>query len=47
MIGRFIKIFSGLGTSEEEDKRGVDGIVEGEKGYLYGEVNKFNGDMKF
>lgn len=47
LIARFIKIFTPLATTQEEDKTGLDVIVHGEKAYFYGELNKFNRHIKF
>ncbi|EGG62468.1 ammonium transporter NrgA family protein [Staphylococcus epidermidis VCU144] len=47
LIARFIKIFTPLATTQEEDKTGLDAIVHGEKAYFYGELNKFNRHIKF
>lgn len=42
IIGRIIKIFVPLATTNKEDEKGLDEVIHGERAYFYGELNKLN-----
>ncbi|EHJ07210.1 ammonium transporter [Staphylococcus simiae] len=46
VIARTIKLFAPLSVTKEETKIGLDKIVHGEHAYFYGELNRFNRQIK-
>ncbi|RIL71499.1 ammonium transporter, partial [Staphylococcus devriesei] len=42
IIGKVLQKYTPLAITKEENERGLDQLVHGEKAYFYGELNKLN-----